>query len=78
MVKTKVMYLGPLGSITHSGPLEVPRTFFRDKWSEYDMEIDDILHYVNSGGFKVQPVSVEKKKIHPIVKEETETIIIGG
>jgi len=78
MVKTEVMYLGPLVSITHAGPMEIKRVFFRNKWSEYEMDIEDIIHYANSNGFKVKPVKVQKK-IHPIVVEEqTEEIIIGG
>jgi len=78
MVETEVMYLGPLVAITHAAKMGIQRTFFRNKWVKYEMDIDDIIHYANSGGFKVKPVKVQTKKIHPIVEEQTEEIIIGG
>jgi len=72
------MYLGPLASISHTGPSGISRYFYRNKWMKYDMSEEDIKHYDESGGFKVKRVVIKKKVIKPKVEEQEEEIVYGG
>lgn len=78
MVKTDVMYLGPLNALSHTGPSGITRNFFRNKWISDDFSEDDLKHYDTSSGFKVKPVSFIKRNVVPVIEEKIEEIFIGG
>lgn len=77
MVKTRIMYLGPLAALTHRGPEGIPRNFFRNQWTEDDYSEKDLQHYASSGGFKVERTVIKRVKVVPI-QEEEEEIVIGN
>ncbi len=76
MVKTRIMYLGPLAAISHTGPSGITRNFFRNQWTDDDYSEDDLKHYTKPGmGFKVERTVVKKTEVIPKMQTKEQEIV---
>lgn len=75
MVKTRIMYLGPLAALAHRGPSGITRNFFRNQWTDDDYSEDDLKHYSTSGGFKVERTVVKKTEVVPKIQTKEKEIV---
>ena len=76
MVKTRIMYLGPLAALTHRGPSGISRNFLRNVWTDDDYSEEDLKHYTNPGmAFKVERTVVKRKEVVPQMQTKEEEIV---
>lgn len=75
-MKTRIMYLGPLAAISHTGPSGITRAFLRNTWTDDDYSEEDLKFYTKPGkAFKVERVVFKRTKVVPQVTEQEEEII---